>query len=95
MARANRQAFEDVARRLDAGEDFTFTMIGEIFGQEFWVLLVYTLMDANDAARAISDAISSLRGKKDADEGAQTTAAADGGLFGGGESGGGGGGAGF
>lgn len=93
MARVNRQAFEDVARRLDAGEDFTFTMIGDIFGQEFWVLLVYTLMDANDAARAISGAISNLRAKKDADEGAQTAAAS--GLFDGGQSGGGGGGSGF
>lgn len=60
----DREEFEKVAKRLEAGEDLTFEMIGDIFGKEFWMALVMSLMDSNDAARAIQGAIGRLSGKK-------------------------------
>lgn len=62
-AKYDREAFEEVAARLDKGEDLTFEMIGEVFGQEFWMALVMSLMDASDAARAIQNAMARLSGK--------------------------------
>lgn len=57
MSTPNDSAYREVKKLLAKGEQLTFPMIGDIFGQDFWVILVYTLMDANDAARAIQGAI--------------------------------------
>lgn len=62
--KVDREAFEEVAKRLEGGADLTFEMIGEVFGQEFWMALVMSLMDSNDAARAIQGAVARLSGKR-------------------------------
>lgn len=60
----DRDAFERVATLLDEGADLTFEMVGDVYGKEFWMALVMTLMDAGDAARAIQGAVARLSGKK-------------------------------
>jgi len=54
-------AFDEVKEALANGEQLTFEMIGKVFGSEFWMMLVYTLMDSQDAARAIQGAVNRLR----------------------------------
>lgn len=61
MTQPNVEAFNDVCTALDAGQELTLEMLGDVFGQPFWIILVYSLLDANDAARAIQGAISRLR----------------------------------
>lgn len=56
----NREAFERVYVELTEGEDLDWQMLGSIFGEDFWMLLVYSFLDANDAARAIQGAIARL-----------------------------------
>lgn len=53
-----------VKGKLDKGSELTFAMVGDVFGQPFWELLVTSLMDSQDAARAIQGAIARLRGNK-------------------------------
>lgn len=60
----NREAFAEIADRLEGGEDLTFEMIGDVFGKTFWIQLVYTLLDATNAARAIDGAIRRLSGRE-------------------------------
>ena len=57
----NKQAFKRVCEQLEAGEALTFRMVGEVFGPEFWEMVVFSYMDANDAARAVQGAIARLR----------------------------------
>ena len=57
MAHVDRHAFEELCERLDKGEALTFEAIGDIFGKSLWIMLVYTLLDAQVAARAIQSAI--------------------------------------
>lgn len=57
----NKAAFERVCADLAEGYELTFAHIGDVFGTEFWVMLVYAFMDANEAARAIQGAINRLR----------------------------------
>lgn len=57
----NKKAFKAVCTELEAGKDLTFEMVGSVFGQEFWMLLVMNLIDAQDAARAVQGAINRLR----------------------------------
>ena len=64
----NREAFEETCAKLDAGDELTFEMIGDVFGKNFWIPLVYTLLDAQDAARAIAGAINGLRAGKSSEE---------------------------
>jgi len=58
----NREELEKVATELDAGGMLTLEHIGRVFGQDFWMLIVYSLMDASDAARAIQGALLRLSG---------------------------------
>lgn len=60
MATVNREALEKVEADLAAGEELTFAHVGAVFGDDFWVLLVYAFLDAQDAARAIQGAINRL-----------------------------------
>lgn len=58
--KVDREAFERVAKQLENGDDLTFEMIGDVFLKEFWMMIVMSLMDSNDAARAIQNAIARL-----------------------------------
>lgn len=57
----SQTAFTATKEELREGNDLTFEMVGNVFGQEFWMLLVCAFLDSNDAARAISGAIARLR----------------------------------
>ena len=57
----NREIFDKIDAELDGGEFLTFEMVGDLFGQDFWIMLTGALMDAQSAARAISGAINKLR----------------------------------
>lgn len=57
---ANKRAFKEVCASLDAGNDLTLADVEAVFGADFSMMLIYTLMDANDAARAIQGAIARL-----------------------------------
>lgn len=57
----NRKEFNKLCREIEAGEQLTFEGIGNIFGQDFWMMLVWALMDSGEAARAIQGAIQRLR----------------------------------
>ena len=54
------KALRAVRSELEAGNPLTLEMVGDVFGQAFWVLLVYEFMDAQLAARAIQNAIARL-----------------------------------
>jgi len=56
----NQRAFDLVKEELARGGALTFEQIGEVFGPDFWIMVVYSLMDAQDAARAIQGAINRL-----------------------------------
>lgn len=56
----SKAAFEKVYADLEAGNELTFAHVGDVFGTAFWVELVYALMDAQSAARAIEGAIRRL-----------------------------------
>jgi len=68
MAKVDREAFEAVATDLEKGQELTLKHVGDVFGGEFWELIVMLLLDAQDAARAIQGAISRLRTEQDLDE---------------------------
>lgn len=57
----DQEAFETVSEALKHGQPLTHEMVGSVFGSQFWSLLVYTMLDSNDAARAIQGAINRLR----------------------------------
>ena len=57
----NKEAFQRVYEDLELGNELTLVHIGEVFGTAFWIMLVYALMDAQEAARAVQGAINSLR----------------------------------
>lgn len=62
MSYPNKAAFKKVCKQLeDENYALTYTMIGEIFGAEFYELLLYSLMDSQHAARAIQGAVERLR----------------------------------
>jgi len=63
----SKKDFQAVSEAIEKGEQLTFEMIGQVFGTEFWMLLVLSLMDANDAARAIQSAIARI-GQRTGDE---------------------------
>ncbi len=65
---ADKSAFEVVCAELERGAPLTLEQVGEVFGAEFFMLLVYCLMDAGDAARAIQGAINRLRNGEQAPE---------------------------
>lgn len=60
MAEINREALEKVEADLNEGNELTFAHIGSVFGSDFWILLVYAFLDAQDAARAIQGAMNRL-----------------------------------
>ena len=65
--RVNKEAFEKVATDLENDDQLPLTleMLGEVFGKEFWIMTIYLLLDAQDAARAIEGAFARLsRGER-------------------------------
>ena len=62
MAAVNVEACKRIKKDMETGKPLTFSMVGEVFGQPFWELLVMSLLDAQDAARAIAGAIARLKG---------------------------------
>lgn len=60
----NREELELVSKDLEAGNELTYEHIGRVFGSDAWKLLVYMLLDANDAARAVQGAIYRLKAEK-------------------------------
>ncbi len=58
--KVNRAAFEEIASRLEGGEDLTFEHIGDVFGKHFYMILLFSLMEAQSAARAIDGAMRKL-----------------------------------
>ena len=65
----NREEFEKVAAELQAPDAvLTLSHVGRVFGNEFWELMVYALLDAQDAARAIQGAINRLAGQTPTDD---------------------------
>ena len=49
----NKKHFTEVCKYLDEGQELTLEMIGHVFGPNFYLIQLYTLMDAAEAARAI------------------------------------------
>jgi hypothetical protein len=56
----NREAFENVVKALEKGDQLTLDAIGLVFGVPFYQLLVICLMDAQEAALAIAGSIKRL-----------------------------------
>ena len=67
MAYPNPAAFKTVCKDIKSGQELTLEMIGSVFGSDFYCMIIYILLDANDAARAIQGSINRLRegGKED------------------------------
>lgn len=57
----DKKMFKVVSQQLAEGKPLSLEMVGSVFGQEFWVELVGTMLDANDAARAVAGAINRLK----------------------------------
>lgn len=56
----SQEAFDRVCKDLAEGNPLTYAHIGEVFGAEFWIMLVTSFLDAQDAARAIQGSIARL-----------------------------------
>lgn len=61
MTKPNAAAFKRVSDQLERGDQLTFNMMGDIFGNPFWEMVVLSLLDAQDAARAIQLATLRIR----------------------------------
>lgn len=68
MAYPNSKAFREVKKKLVEGGALNFRDVGDVFGPDFWELVLYAFLDANDAARAIQLASQRLRGGEVVDE---------------------------
>ncbi len=68
MTPPNRSAFKRVCEELET-QPLTLEQVGDVFGQPFWIMLVQTLLDAQDSARAVAGAINRLKagGREDLD----------------------------
>jgi hypothetical protein len=49
----NKAHFKEVCGYLDDGQELTLEMVGHVFGPNFYLIMLYTLMDAQEAARSI------------------------------------------
>lgn len=57
----NREAVEALDAKLKAGEDITYSDIGDVIGNPFWELIIMGFLDSQDAARAIQLAVARIR----------------------------------
>lgn len=62
------EAFVAVCNKMDKGEPFLLEDAMDVFGTEFSITLVYALMEAGDAARAIQSAMNRLKAGEKTDE---------------------------
>lgn len=53
----NQRAFDQVKEDLAKGNELTLTHIGEVFGPDFWIMIVTCLMDSQEAALAIQGSL--------------------------------------
>ena len=58
---AKIEVFNAVLDDLEAGNPLTYAHIAKVFGEQVWIMLIETLLDAQDAARAIQAAGIRLR----------------------------------
>ena len=68
MAKVDREALELVIEDLEKGAELNLKHVGDVFGSDFWELIVMLLLDAQDAARAIQGAINRLRDDAEVDD---------------------------
>lgn len=68
MAKIDREALELVNEDLERGAELNLKHVGDVFGSDFWELIVMLLLDAQDAARAIQGAINRLRDDAEVDD---------------------------
>jgi hypothetical protein len=68
MAKVDREALELVVEDLEKGAELNLKHVGDVFGSDFWELIVMLLLDAQDAARAIQGAINRLRDDAEVDD---------------------------
>lgn len=64
----NVAEFEHVCQEIENGAVLTFSMVTRVFGNEFAELLISSLIDAQDAARAIAGAMNRLATGIDKDD---------------------------
>ena len=62
----SKTEFTKVCKEL-TDQQLTFTQVGRVFGQDFWELLVYALLDSQEAARAIQGAVNRLKAGESAE----------------------------
>lgn len=68
MTKPSQEAFDEVCAQLESGNELTLDMVGNVFQQPFWMLIVEALLDSQEAARAIQGAINRLRTAQAADD---------------------------
>lgn len=60
----NREAVEQVAADLEGGEQLTIAHLGAVFGEDVYFMVIEMLLDSQDAARAIQNAMLRLSGRQ-------------------------------
>jgi hypothetical protein len=67
LAYPNPAAFKQACKDIKSGTELTVEMVGSVFGPDFYCMVIYLLLDSNDAARAIQGAVNRLKegGKED------------------------------
>ena len=68
-SRIDRKAFKRIYdRHLIPVDCLSFTDIGDVFGAEFYEMMLYALMDAGEAARVIQGCVNRLKAGEKVDE---------------------------
>lgn len=62
------KAYQLVKAEIENGKPLTHVMVGDVFGPDYWCLIVQSLLDAQDAARAIQGSIARLSGSRNVEE---------------------------
>ncbi len=67
----NKEAFEKLVAEVESGNpsELTLEMVGDVFGKDFYLLIITLLLDAQEAALAIQGSMLRLtKGEKGAEE---------------------------
>lgn len=64
----DKEAFDIVVEKIEAGDQLTLRMVGEVFGPDFYDMIIYSFLDAQHAARAIQLASRRLSRMEDPEE---------------------------
>jgi hypothetical protein len=63
----DKSAFERVTTDIERGDALTLEMVGDVFGKDFYILIITLLLDAQEAALAIQGSMLRLaKGEKEA-----------------------------